>query len=144
MAEGHIITGSQSLLKAMTIPFTNQIFLGGRFNDDLSLGELNLSSIESNNVYITYLKDDTWLNTMQVEPNNLPISPNPFVQSFKIEPNLHYKSVEVFDFRGVLLEVYSGDNIPENIGVSWKSGVYMLRLVSEDGQASISKVVKIY
>ena len=128
----------------MTIPFTNQIFLGGQFNNDLSLGELNLSSLESNNVYITYLKDDTWLNAKLVEPSNLPISPNPFVRSFKIESNLHYKSVEVFDFRGVLLEVYSGDNIPKNIGDNWKSGVYVLRFVLEDGQSSISKVVKIY
>lgn len=128
----------------MTIPFSNQVFLGGLFNDDLNLGDLQLSSLESNNVYVAYLKDDTWLNTKPVSQNNLSISPNPFVQSFQIETNLHYRIIEVFDFRGVLIEKYMSNNIPENIGKGWKAGVYMLRFVSEDGQENISKVVKIY
>jgi len=144
IAEGHIVSGSQSQFKAMTVPYSNQVFVAGQFNDVLTMGDIEISSPESNNVYLGYLKDDTWLNSSIIQSHEVELYPNPFNQSFHISLEDKFDELEIYTLSGVLIEKYSDDNIPLNIGISWDSGVYMLKFISESDQYTFKKVVKIH
>jgi hypothetical protein len=144
IGEGHIISGSQSQFKAMTVPYSNQVFVAGQFNDALTMENIEINSPESNNVYLGYLKDDTWLNSSIIHSHEVELYPNPFNQSFHISSENKFKELEIYTLSGVLIEKYSDDNAPLSIGDSWNSGVYMIKFISESDIYTFKKVVKIH
>ncbi len=126
----------------MTIPFNNQVFLGGQFNDVLNMGNIELSSIESNNVYVAYLKDDTWLSASSVDHEQTIVYPNPFSQSIRIQKDEMIENLEIYNSSGFLIEKYTKNKIPILLGNNWKPGVYILKTVDSKGGYSLTKVVK--
>jgi len=115
--------------------------LGGQFNDALTLGNIELSSLESNNVYIAYLKDDTWLHQSELLKEQAVLYPNPFQHSFKVTAATKYKYLKVYNYLGELLQI---SPISTELGNSWKPGIYTIQLVDEFGIIQSQKVVKIH
>jgi len=140
---GKQITGSRSLLQAVTVPEINQIFLGGRFNDELELGNITLNSPLSNNVYVAYLKDDTWLDMSPTLLKETYIYPNPFDDYFQVLHTENLLSLDVFDSNGQKLNVHTEAVPNHHFGANWPMGLYLLKLRFVNGDHVDLKVLKV-
>lgn len=142
VVQGEIITGSRSLIQAFTVPEINQVFLGGQFNDVLTMGDVILNSPLSNNVYLTYFKDDTWLYNGEVSPLDLQVYPNPFTDFVQLSSTKDVVNIKVVDIQGnkMLLkkEAFFG-----KFGQSWPNGVYYVNILKSNGERIDFKVLKV-
>lgn len=120
------------------------MFVGGQFNEALVLGDIEISSIQSNNVYVAYLKDDTWLNNSYLNTTTFSVSPNPFKGSFSVNGLEELKSIEISNSIGELVLSISSPQSFVNIGSDWKTGVYIMNALTTKGERKIIKLVKIH
>ncbi|NOR87693.1 MAG: T9SS type A sorting domain-containing protein [Bacteroidales bacterium] len=127
----------------MTIPEVNQIFLGGRFNDALLMGDLNLNSPVNSNVYLCYLKDDTWLQSNATSNSkDIHLYPNPTEHEVYIANTDGIDQIQVYNEQGQLIQIYKTEADDISIGKEWKPGIYLIQLISSDGSYSSGKLIK--
>jgi hypothetical protein len=137
------LTGERSSLQDMYVPEVNQVILAGQFSEHFQMGEIELNSPTSYNVFLAYYKDDTWLNTAEetipLEFIHNTISSNSFILN-----NLNTVSeIRVYSSNGNLMEQISLDHTTISIGQNWSTGFYMLQLISTDSKPIGLKVLKI-
>jgi len=139
-----VISGSLAQVKAMSVPYTNQVIIGGYFFEELIMGNITLNCNTSNNVYIGYLKDDTWLDSnILAEGKKCNIYPNPFLKHGEIITDEHILNVKVFNASAILIEEYNEDRSPITLGENWPKGLYFVHVLYKNGQSTMIKAVKI-
>jgi len=126
----------------MTVPEVDHIFLGGQFTEEITMDNLSLNSPLSNNVYITYLKDDTWLSASILDNSKALAYPNPFSDIANLSNAEDVESIEVYNSLGVLIDRLTNRMTENQIGNKWQPGVYILKLYHQDGTYSKLKLIK--
>ncbi|MBA3649842.1 MAG: T9SS type A sorting domain-containing protein [Chitinophagales bacterium] len=78
------------------------------------------------------------------EENNLffTISPSPTQSSFLLFTNNTIEKATVFDLSRRVIEALSLQTSETNFGENYLSGIYLVRLQSNDGRQEVIKVVK--
>lgn len=138
------LTGERSRLKTMVVPEINQVILAGQFSEDFAIGDFNLHSPTSYNVYIAYYKDDTWLyNEPIVDRLNLTIHPNPFQEYFLIPEIPAGSSIQVYNQVGKMIEIIEIQSNNQLTGKDWSSGLYFLAISFKSGDTKFQKVIKL-
>jgi len=128
----------------MSVPYTNQVIIGGYFFEELVMGNITLNCNTSNNVYIGYLKDDTWLASGETPyDSQTVIFPNPFLEQGRIITDEDVLNIKVFNASAVLIEEYGAGNLPDVLGKKWPRGMYFVHVIFENGRRTMLKAVKI-
>ena len=118
----------------------NQIFIAGNFTGKLD--PLELTNPNSHNVYLTYLKDDTWLMQYNIQKAKQHIFPNPFYHQTMVQSQNIISQIIVYDLSGRIVEKYLPQAKHIEIGESWQKGIYFLQIIDEKGVVVMEKVVK--
>ena len=128
----------------MAVPHINQVIIGGYFFEELKMGNITLTCSTSNNVYVGYLKDDTWLATNVIsDAAKCEIYPNPFSKQGRIITEDDIISIKIYNASAVFIEEYNETNGPIVLGKNWQKGVYFVHVFYENGQHAVVKAVKI-
>ena len=122
------------------MPQVNQVFIAGSFTGKLD--PLELTNPNSHNVYLTYLKDDTWLMQNNIQKAKQQIFPNPFYHQTMVQSQNNISQIVVYDLYGRLVEKYSLQAKHIEIGESWQKGIYFLQIIDGKGIVIMEKVVK--
>lgn len=120
------------------------MFVGGQFNEALALGDIEISSMQSNNVYVAYLKDDTWLNNSNLNISTFSVAPNPFKDSFKLNDVEDLKYIEISNSIGELILTIRNPQSFTEFGNDWETGVYIMNTLTSKGERKTIKLVKIH
>lgn len=137
------LTGERSVLQDMHVPEVNQVILAGNFSEHFQIGELELNSPTSYNVYVTYYKDDTWLNTNKLESNSKHLL-NTFSSNYFELLNLSSQSqIQIYNANGQLIEQISSTQEQISIGHNWDSGFYLIQLIQQNKNPIGLKVLKL-
>ncbi|MQP23447.1 T9SS type A sorting domain-containing protein, partial [Flavobacterium sp. LMO8] len=80
------------------------------------------------------------MSTTDFETTTATVFPNPFNNSLQIESNITFKTMELYD---VLGKQIFNQNFENQLNTSYLAqGIYLLRLITEDGEVVVKKVVK--
>lgn len=147
-ADGEVVdasqlTGETARINTMAVPETNQVILAGLFYDDFVIEDITMNSPESFNVYLAYLKDDTWLSVDDsFNEAKVNIAPSPFDQSFKVSGLDGAQQILVHNEYGQLIESLEVNSFQKQLGENWSTGIYIMTITYESGQSSQKKVIK--
>lgn len=144
VVDGNQLTGERSQVAAMAVPEVNQVILAGHFSEEVSIGDMILYSPLSYNVFITYYKDDTWLNT-DIELNNSDLSlfPSPFNSTFQMTNIQENCKILIYNENGMLVQDLYAQNSVIQLGGIWPAGLYMIQIIQQNGEISNHKVLKL-
>ncbi|WP_162523772.1 T9SS type A sorting domain-containing protein [Flavobacterium sp. LMO8] len=80
------------------------------------------------------------MSATDFEATTATVFPNPFTNSLQIESNTKFKTMELYD---VLGKQIFNQNFENQLNTSnLAQGIYLLRLITEDGEVVVKKVVK--
>ena len=128
----------------MAVPYINQVIIGGYFFEELIMGSITLTCSTSNNVYISYLKDDTWLASNVISDDvKSEIYPNPFSKQGRIITDDDILSIKIYNASAIFIEEYKENNGTVVLGENWQKGVYFIHVLYKNGQHTVLKAVKI-
>lgn len=147
-AEGEVInhsqlTGERSSLQTMHVPETNQVILAGQFSEHFQMGDLELNSPTSYNVFLTYYKDDTWLITENRKQNTKFIINTVSENSFQLTNLPNASEIQVYNSNGQLIMQTSVSDSNVSIGQDWDKGFYMIQLIPGNATPVGLKVLKL-
>lgn len=137
------ITGERSGIQTMVVPEVNQIYLGGYFSDQIAFGDIILNSPTSYNIFITNIKDDTWLANSSSSKDEFTIFPNPFTRNFQLNRVEGYHYFRVLNENGKIIVQQNFLDKKIAIGENWSTGIYLIQLFNAEGQYISQKVIKL-
>ncbi len=121
-------------------PDTNQYTLVCDCDAQLLKNELNnYSSV------ISFVSDVNYMMLLSVDEitkTNINIHPNPFKDKISIEINKPIESIEIYDILGKSINKSSSVSEVENYSSTLKSGVYLLKITTKDGNTMTKKLIK--
>ena len=144
--DARTITGERSLLVDMSVPHPNHLLLAGQFSNQIEFEDFVLDSPYMRKVFLTYYKDNTWLNELQqAELEHIQVYPtisNNYFNVFNPKDNSPIQRVEVYNYCGQLIERI--ETVPGNfiLGTNYNSGVYYLIVAFENGKQASFIVTK--
>ena len=80
------------------------------------------------------------MSTADFETINAMVYPNPFTNSIHIESTTAFKTMELYDVLGKQIISKSFENQLDTSKLA--QGIYLLRLITQDGEVLVKKVVK--
>lgn len=121
-------------------PDTNQYTLVCDCDAQLLKNELNnYSSV------ISFVSDVNYMMLLSVDEitkTNINIHPNPFKDKISIEINKPIESIDIYDILGKSINKSSSVSEVENYSSTLKSGVYLLKITTKDGNTMTKKLIK--
>lgn len=146
--EGEVInhsqlTGERSRLQDMYVPEINQVILAGQFSEHFQVGDIELNSPTSYNVFLTYYKDDTWLVTENTERNNEFVLNTVSKNSFQLTNLTVGTQVRVYNSNGQLVTRISAVDNNMSVGEDWDNGFYMIQIIPDNEVPVGLKVLKL-
>lgn len=146
--EGNVInysqlTGERSNLKDMYVPEVNQVILAGKFSEHLQIGDQELNSPTSYNIYLAYYKDDTWLSVPETPETQAYLMNSVAEESFNLR-NLPLQSeIKIYNTNGQLMEQIFVNENAVSIGKNLESGFYLMQIIPQNESPIGLKVLKL-
>lgn len=122
------LTGERTNLKDMYVPEVNQVILAGKFSEHLQIGDLELNSPTSYNVYLAYYKDDTWLSVPDTKTAQTYLVNSISDQSFQLQNLPQDSEIKVYNINGQLMEQNQVNINSLNMGENWQKGFYLIQI----------------
>lgn len=138
------LTGERSNLKDMFVPELNQVIFAGQFSEHFQIGDIEMNSPTSYNVFVSYLKDDTWLKIP--EENQMKaryLINNISKQSFELQDLPRSSQIFIFNDRGQQIEQLRTTETSISIGENWPMGFYFIKIIGADSEETALKVLKL-
>ena len=111
---------------------------GGDFSNNFTMGG-------SSPIFNETTVESCVTHTETIQPLELNIFPNPFQNQFTIELLTNIRYIQIIDTKGQVH--YTSENLSEGILIinanDFAEGIYYTRLVSENGQVSSKRIVKL-
>jgi hypothetical protein len=137
------ITGERSELKDIYVAEINQVMLAGHFSEALQIGPIQLNSPLSYNAFVSYYKDDTWLNNKTVFSKTNFLVNTVTNHSFELISLPKNSRILIYNINGTLVEKFDFVNENIKIGEHWTSGLYLIHIVSPNSESIGLKVLKL-
>jgi len=137
------LTGERSNLKDMCVPEINQVILAGKFSEHLQIGDLELNSPTSYNVYLAYYKDDTWLKVPEEKTDHHFLVNTISDRSFYLQNLPSDAEIKIFNTNAQLIDQFFVDESTINIGQNWDKGFYLIQIIPQKGIPKGLKVLKL-
>lgn len=137
------LTGERSGLQDMHVPEVNQVILTGQFSEHFQMGDIELNSPTSYNVFLTYYKDDTWLFTENRKSQTDFLLNTVSNNTFQLTNLPLNAEIQVYNSNGMLIEQISSNHSSLSLGQNWMKGFYLIQILPKDTHPIGLKVLKL-
>ncbi|MBL86131.1 MAG: hypothetical protein CMO82_05660 [Winogradskyella sp.] len=111
-------------------------------NCDATLLKQELDMLSTIVLSTDYMSMGVVLSTEESQMTHVSIHPNPFKDKISIKINKAIESIEIYDILGKSIYKSSSVSELENYSSTLKSGVYLLKITTKDGNTMTKKLIK--